>query len=196
MIAVVLLWSTDFIHHISPSMIGLGFGLISVMPFMRILTLEDFRKLNFLQIFFVAAAIGMGNVLSGTKALAVLTNSVLAGLEPMLSDSFIAPIALYWTGFIYHLFLASEISMLATSTPLLMQFAIEHGLSALKLGMLWVFASSGKIFVYQSAVLMVGYGYGYFRAKDVLWMGLLMSIVDSLALLLLVPYYWPLIGIE
>jgi hypothetical protein len=76
----------------------------------------------------------------------------------------------------------------------LMQFAVDHGLSALRLGMLWVFASSGKIFVYQSAVLMVGYGYGYFRAKDILVMGLLMSIVDS-ALLLLVPYYWPLIGI-
>jgi hypothetical protein len=45
-------------------------------------------------------------------------------------------------------------------------------------------------------VLIVGYGYGYFRAKDILWMGLLMSIVDSLLLLLLVPYYWPLIGIQ
>jgi solute carrier family 13 (sodium-dependent dicarboxylate transporter), member 2/3/5 len=196
MLTVVALWSTDFIHHISPSMIGLGFGLIAVMPFMRILTLDDFRKLNFLQIFYVAAAIGMGNVLIATKGLAVLTNSVLAGLEPLLSNSFIAPIALYWTGFVYHLFLASEISMLATSTPLLMQFAVDHGLSPLKLGMLWVFASSGKIFVYQSAVLIVGYGYGYFRAKDVLRMGLLMSIVDSLLLLLLVPYYWPLIGIR
>jgi len=163
---------------------------------MRILTLDDFKKLNFLQIFFVAAAISMGNVLSATKGLAVLTDSVLAGLEPLLTNNFLAPIALYWTGFVYHLFLASEISMLATSTPLLMQFAVDHGLSPLKLGMLWVFAASGKIFVYQSAVLMVGYGYGYFRARDVLWMGLFMSIVDSLLLLLVVPYYWPLIGIR
>ena len=196
MLTAVVLWSTDFIHHISPSMIGLGIGLLAVMPFMRILGIDDFKKLNFLQLFYVGAAISMGNVLSSTKGLAVLTNSVLAGLEPLLSNSFIAPIALYWTGFVYHLFLASEISMLATSTPLLMQFATEHGLSALKLGMLWVFASSGKIFVYQSAVLMVGYGYGYFRAKDVLMMGLLMSVVDSVLLLFLVPYYWPLIGIN
>jgi di/tricarboxylate transporter len=113
-----------------------------------------------------------------------------------LNDNFLAPLTLYWTGFVYHFFLASEISMLATSTPLLMEFAKEHGLSALKIGMLWVFASSGKIFVYQSAVLMVGYGYGYFRAKDIFWMGLLMSIVDSVVLLALVPYYWPLIGIR
>lgn len=196
MLGAVALWSTDFIHHISPSMIGLGIGLLAVMPFMRILGIEDLKKLNFLQIFFVATAIGMGNVLSATKGLAVLTNSVLGGLEPLLTNNFLAPLALYWTGFVYHLFLASEISMLATSTPLLMQFAIEHGLSPLKIGMLWVFASSGKIFVYQSAVLVVGYGYGYFRAKDIFWMGLLMSVVDSLALLLLVPYYWPLIGIK
>ena len=196
MLGAVVLWSTDFIHHISPSMIGLGIGLLAVMPFMRILGIEDLKKLNFLQLFYVAAAIGMGNVLSATKGLAVLTNSVLAGLEPLLSNSFLAPIALYWTGFVYHLFLASEISMLATSTPLLMEFAKEHGLSALKLGMLWVFASSGKIFVYQSAVLIVGYGYGYFRARDILWMGLLMSVVDSLLLLLVVPLYWPLIGVR
>ena len=196
MLGAIVMWATDFIHHISPSMIGLGIGLLSVLPFMRILGIDDLKKLNFLQLFFVAAAIGMGNVLSATKGLAVLTNTVFAGLEPLLNDSFWAPLTLYWTGFVYHFFLASEISMLATSTPLLMEFAKEHGLSALKLGMLWVFASSGKMFVYQSAVLMVGYGYGYFRAKDIMWMGLLMSVVDSVVLLALVPFYWPLIGIR
>jgi len=106
----------------------------------------------------------------------------------------LSPFALYWTGFTYHLFLASEISMLGTSMPLLMQFAASHGLSALKLGMLWVFASGGKIFVYQSGVLVSGYGYGYFRARDIVRIGLTMSLVDSLLLLIVVPFYWPLIG--
>jgi di/tricarboxylate transporter len=69
-------------------------------------------------------------------------------------------------------------------------------LNALKIGMLWVFSSGGKIFVYQSGVLVIGYGYGYFRAKDILRLGLIMSIVDSLLLLLIVPFYWPLVGIR
>ena len=77
-----------------------------------------------------------------------------------------------------------------------MGFATEHGLNALKVGMLWVFSSGGKIFVYQSGVLVIGYSYGYFRAKDILRVGLLMSIVDSLLLLVIVPFYWPLIGIR
>jgi anion transporter len=196
MLGAIILWATDFLHHISPSMIGLGIGLLAVLPFTRILEIGDLRKLNFLQLFFVAAAVSMGNVLSTTKGLAVLTKTVLAWLEPLLTNNPLSVAALYWTGFIYHIFLASEISMLATSTPLLMGFANEHGLNALKIGMLWVFSSGGKIFIYQSGVLVIGYSYGYFRAKDILRFGLLMSCVDSLILLIVVPFYWPLIGIR
>ena len=196
MLIAIAFWATDFIHHIPSSMIGLGIGLLGVLPFMRILSIDDFRKLNFLQLFFVAAAVSMGKVLSASRGLAVLTNIVFAWLEPLLAHPLLSTFALYWTGFVYHLFLASEISMLGTSTPLLMQFAITHGLSPLKLGMLWVFSSGGKIFVYQSGVLVIGYAYGYFRAKDIFRLGLILSLVDSLLLLIVVPLYWPLIGIK
>ena len=196
MLIAIGFWATDFLHHIPSSMIGLGIGLLSVLPFLRILTLEDFKKLNFLQLFFVAAAVSMGKVLSASKGLDVLTRIVFGWLEPLLNHAFLSIFALYWTGFVYHIFLANEISMLGTSTPLLMQFAAAHGLSTLKLGMLWVFASGGKIFVYQSGVLVIGYSYGYFRAQDILRLGLLMSLVDSLLLLVVVPFYWPLIGIR
>lgn len=196
MLGAIVFWATDSFHNISPSMVGLGIGLLSVLPFVRILDIADLRQLNFLQLFFVATAVGMGNVLSATKGLAVLTNSTLAWLEPIVGSNSLLVFALYWTGFAYHIFLGSEVSMLATSTPLLMTFAAEHGLSALKIGMLWVFSAGGKIFIYQSGVLIIGYSYGYFRAKDVLRLGLLMSLVDSLLLLVVVPFYWPLIGIR
>jgi anion transporter len=196
MLGAIALWATDFLHHIPSSMIGVGIGLLSVLPFMGILEIKDLRRLNFLQVFFVVAAVSMGKVLSASKGLDVLTKLVFGWLEPLLSHSFLSLFALYWTGFTYHIFLASEISMLGTSAPLLMQFAAAHGLSPLKLGMLWVFSAGGKIFVYQSGVLIVGYAYGYFRAQDILRLGLLMSLVDSLLLLLVVPFYWPLIGIR
>ena len=195
MLIAIVFWSTDFIHHIPSSMIGLGIGLLAVLPFLRILGIDDIRKLNFLQLFFVAAAVSMGKVLSASNGLAVLTNVLFARLEPLLTDPLLSTFAIYWSGFVYHLFLASEISMLGTSTPLLMQFALTHGLNPLKLGMLWVFSAGGKIFVYQSGVLVIGYAYGYFRAKDILRLGLIMSLVDSLLLLAVVPFYWPLIGI-
>jgi anion transporter len=196
MLLAIAFWATDFLHHIPSSMIGLGIGLLATLPFLGILTVEDMKKLNFLQLFFVAGAISMGKVLRASNGLSVVTNIVFAWLEPLLAHPLLSTFALYWTGFAYHLILASEISMLGTSMPLLMQFAATHGLSAVKLGMLWVFASGGKIFVYQSGVLVIGYAYGYFRAKDILRLGLIMSLVDSLLLLAIVPLYWPLIGIK
>jgi len=196
MLLAVVFWTTDFIHHVPSSMIGLGIGLLGALPLMGILGIEDVKKLNFMQLFFVAAAISMGKVLSASGGLQVLSNIVFAWLEPLLAWPLISTFVLYWTGFAYHLFLASEISMLGTSMPLLMQFAAAHGLSPLKVGMLWVFSSGGKIFVYQSGVLVIGYTYGFFRARDLLRLGLIMSLVDSLLLLILVPLYWPLIGIR
>ena len=196
MLVAIAFWSTDFLHHTPSSMIGLGIGLLAVLPFVKILGIEDLKKINFLQLFFVAAAVSMGRVLSASNGLAVLTNVVFSWLEPLLALPVLSTFALYWTGFTYHLFLASEISMLGTSMPLLMEFAASHGLSTLRLGMLWVFASGGKIFVYQSGVLVIGYAYGYFRARDIVRIGLMMSLVDSLLLLIIVPFYWPLIGIR
>ena len=49
---------------------------------------------------------------------------------------------------------------------------------------------------YQSGVLVIGYSYGYFGATDMLRLGLVMSAVDSLLVLVIVPLYWPLIGIR
>ena len=190
------LWATDFLHHIPASMIGFGLGLLAVMPFTGILEIADLKKFNYLQVFFVAAAVGMGKILTATKGLDVLTNFTFARLEPLLNHGAASAFALYWTGFIYHLFLASEISMLGTSLPPLMNFAAAHGLSTLKLGMIWVFSAGGKIFVYQSGVLIVGYAFGYFRPKDLFRLGLLMSLVDSLLLVAVVSLYWPLIGIR
>jgi anion transporter len=190
------LWLTDFFHGIAPSVIGLGVGFCAVLPGLGVLTVEDMKRVNFLPMFFVATAISMGEVLTQTKGLNLLTNFMFAWMEPLLSNVFVTTIVLYWTGFVYHFFLASEISMLATSMPLLMDFAKAHGFNPLQLGMIWSFAAGGKIFVYQSAVMTVGYSYGYFEAKDLLRIGFWLTLIESIILLLLVPFYWPLIGIR
>jgi len=42
---------------------------------------------------------------------------------------------------------------------------------------------------------VVGYSLGYFKSKNLFRLGLRMSIVDPVLLLLMVPFYWPLVGI-
>ena len=191
----ILLWVTDFLHHLPPAMIALGVGLFALLPPVGILDEDDMRNVNYMPVFFVAAAISMGNVLEATKGLDVLTTTFFTSIEPFLGNIFSTTAIMYWTGFVYHFFLASEISMLGTSMPLVMQFAKQHDMNALMLGLLWTFSAGGKLFAYQSGVLVLGYSYGYFEARDLVRIGALLTLVEFFILLLLVPFYWPLIGI-
>jgi sodium-dependent dicarboxylate transporter 2/3/5 len=194
--AAILLWLTDFIHHISPAVIGIGVGLFALLPHVGILKIEDMRRLNYMPVFFVAAAVSMGTVMEATKVIEVLTQNVLAWMQPLLGNIVLTTVVMYWTAFFYHFLLASEISMLATSIPLVMDLAKSGGFNPLQLGLIWTFAAGGKLFAYQSGVLIVGYSYGYFEARDLLRMGAVLTVVEFIVLVLLVPFYWPLIGIQ
>ena len=196
MAATILLWLTDFLHHISPAVIAMGAGLFALLPRIGVLEIEDLRRLNYLAVFFVAAAVSMGAVLEETNGLHVLTGSIFAFVQPFMNNMIMTTIVMYWTAFVSHFFLASEISMLGVTIPLVMEFAKTNGLNPLMLGMIWTFAAGGKLFVYQSGVLIVGYSYGYFAAQDLLYMGALLTVIEFVMLLLLVPFYWPLIGLH
>jgi sodium-dependent dicarboxylate transporter 2/3/5 len=191
----IVLWMTDFIHHIPSPMIGMGVGLLAVVPVLGVLDTEDVRKINFLPIFFVAAAISMSHVLAETGALNVLTTVLFGWMEPFITSVWSSTFVLYWSAFLYHIIIGDEISMLATSLPVLMNYAKTHGLNPLVLGMIWTFSAGAKIFVYQSAVLVVGYSYGYFTTKDMFKVGLALTVVEFLILFLLAPLWWPIIGL-
>lgn len=193
----IVLWVTDFWHHIPPSVIGLGVGLALALPRVGVLTIDEVRKVNWLPMFFVAASLTIAQVLQETKALDLITRALFSGLDPLVSGgSFTASIFFYWLAFLYHIVAGDEVGMLTTSIPPLMQYAIARGFNPLTIGMLWTFAAGGKLFVYESAPLIVGYSYGYFDTRDMLRVGLLLTIVESLVLLYVVPFYWPMIGLR
>jgi sodium-dependent dicarboxylate transporter 2/3/5 len=195
MLIAIALWVTDFLHHIPAPMIGLGIGLLSLMPRIGVLDAEDARKVNYLPIFFVAAATSLSNVLVQTKALDVVTTVLFDWMKPHITGGVGSTMILYWSAFVYHIIIGNEIAMLATSLPILMQYARDHAINPLTLGMIWTFGAGPKIFMYESAVLVVGYSYGYFSNRDMIKVGAILSVVTALILLLLVPLYWPLIGI-
>src|SRR5262249_37609904 len=104
----VVLWMTDFIHHISPSMVGLMIGLLALIPGVGVLNADDLRKLNFGAIWFTAAALSMSRVLTDTKGLDVLTGTMMNWMTPLVTGPITSAFVLYWTAFVYHFFLANE----------------------------------------------------------------------------------------
>jgi solute carrier family 13 (sodium-dependent dicarboxylate transporter), member 2/3/5 len=190
------LWATDFIHHTNPAMIGLGAGLMLSLPRIGVLDGKAIKQTNFLAIIFSAGAISMGNVLLETNTLPLLTGPLLGWMQPLLTNPISYTLALYLGGFFYHFIFANRQSMLITSLPVLLVFAKSQGLDPVSLALLWTVGGGGGLFVYQSGVYVVGYSYGYFQAKDFFKLGVALTIVQGALLVLLVRFYWPLIGLN
>jgi len=177
-------------------MIALGIGLLLCLPKIGVLDEQAVKQVNFLIILLPAAALSMGNVLIETNALEVLTDSLVSWMKPLLSDSLNAAITLYWGGFLYHLVLSNDQSMVGTSLPVLVHIAQAKGYNPAVLGLIWTFAGGAHLFVYQSGALVVGYAYGYFSGKDLFKVALAVTILKGLLLMLFVPLYWPLIALS
>ena len=100
MLIAVALWMTDFLHHIPAPMIGLGVGLLAVVPVVGVLDTKDVRSINFLPIFFVSAAVSLSNVLVQTKALDVITGALFHWMEPHVTGTWVSTMVLYWSAFV------------------------------------------------------------------------------------------------
>src|SRR5579884_1547637 len=53
LLIAIILWATDFVHHIDPAVVALGAGLIVVLPGIGVLTTKDVRGVNFLLTIFL-----------------------------------------------------------------------------------------------------------------------------------------------
>ena len=167
----VALWATDRLHGVSPAVIGLGVGLATTLPGIGVLTMGDMKKLNFFIVLFMGTALSMAEVLRDTGAVTVLSDSMFRFIAPLIQNTNDSTIVLYWAAFAAHLVLASETSMIAVSMPLVMNFSLEHQLNPLALGFVWSFATGGKLFIYQSLVLIAGHTFGSYDARDILKVG-------------------------
>jgi di/tricarboxylate transporter len=189
------LWATDSIHHINPTMIALGIGLLLCFPKIGVLDTQAIKRVNFMTILLPAAALSMGNVLIHTNIVQVLTDGPAEWMTPLFSYPMNSAVALYWAGFLYHLLLSNDQSMVSTALPVLIQIAQAQGHNPAVLALIWTFAGSAHLFLYQSGALVVGYAYGSFTAKELFKVALSMTIVKGLLLMVFVPLYWPLIGL-
>jgi anion transporter len=192
----VAIWATDFIHHVNPAVVGMGIGLVATFPRVGVLTKDHLGKINFPVFLFMGSTISMAEVLRETGAVKVLAGAIFGYIGPMLTSAFHSTLVLYWTAFAAHLVLASETAMISITMPPLMEFATSNGFNPLAIGMLWTFAVGGQLFIYQSLVLIAGYSFGCFTARDVLRLGAFFLIAENVMLLILVTFYWPLIGIR
>jgi len=77
--------------------------------------------------------------------------------------------------------------MVGTALPILLDIAAVHHYNPIAVGLLWLFASLGTLFIYQASSFVLGYSYGYFGAIDFLKIGAILTVVEGIFIMVLVP---------
>ena len=79
----VLLWVTDFMHHIKPGWIALAAGLFCLLPGLGLARIEELVDVNkFTSVFSLAAVLGVATVLTHSGAGAMIATGLTAFIPP------------------------------------------------------------------------------------------------------------------
>ena len=164
--AAVALWLTTPLHGLSPALVGLGCGLVCLLPGIAPPG-KHVLEVNHLAVIVVGTAITIPMVLEATKAADGLIH---AWTQATASATQVTG---YWSTVIYRLFSPEG------ARPALPSLAAPLGSSAI-----WSYAGSTFVSLHQSPALILAYAVAGCGPKQVLTVGGLALIVGSLVVLL------------
>jgi len=194
LVAALALWSTDFIHHISPAWIALAAAILCLLPRIGMVPPSAFNgEVNYSSFFFVAGILGMGAMIADSGLGDYLAGALVevAGLVPGENGRNFAVMAL--TSILLCI-VTTVPGVPAVMTPLAGGMAAASGLPLETVLMTQVIGFSTLIFPYQTPPVTVGMQLAGIRHRDALRLMVLMTALTLFVLLPLNFAWWSLLG--
>lgn len=190
----LLLWATDFIHHVSPAWISMAGGAILLMPVIGLVDRKAFNEqINYSSMFYVAGIMGLGAVVDQSGLGARLAQAILAVLPLSPNHP-----AMNFTSLAAMSTLVSIFTTLpgspAVLTPLAGEMAKASGLPIETVLMTQVLGFSNPILPYESAPLVVAMQLGGERLGPAQTLCLWLGGITIFVLLPLDYLWWRLLG--
>lgn len=184
LVAAILLWVTDGLHHVSPAWIGLAAAILCLLPQLNILPPKSLASTNLEPTIYVAGVVGLGAVIDhagigqlvGSAVIAALPLSEGGGLVDFVSLSGLATLVSLAT---------TQPGVPAVLTPFANGLAAATGMSLAAVLGTQVAGFSTLLLPYQSPPLMMGIQLSHGRMADFTRLCLILAAVSVLIL-------WPL----
>jgi di/tricarboxylate transporter len=192
--AALVLWATDFVHHVSPAWVSMAAGALLLLPGIGLVDRKAFNEqINYGFLFYVAGIMGLGAVVEQSGLGARLAHSILEilPLEPGHPATNFTALAVLST-------LVGVVTTLpgapAVLTSMAGQMAEASGLSIQAVLMSQVLGFSNPILPYQSAPMVVAMQLGGERLGPAQKLCLWLAGITMLVLLPLDYVWWRLLG--
>lgn len=192
LMAAVVGWATDFIHHVSPAWIGMLAAMLFMTPGLGNVTTADFAKINFSVLFYVAAILGLGALVNHSGLGSTMADNLISAL-PLGSGTFQDFMTIAFTGMGIGTFTAA-VGVPILLTPLAEPLAAGSGFSLEAILMMQALSFSTPYLVYQSAPIVVAMGMAGVRLADGTKLIALLAAVTAVVIFPLAFLWWQLLG--
>ena len=193
MAAVLLGWATDFLHGVSPAWVGMAAAMLFMTPGLGNVTSQDFAKINFSVIFYVAAILGIGSLVNHSGLGKILAENMAAVLPLAPDEPFQNYMTIALTGIAMGTFTAAP-GVPILMTPVAEQMAEASGFSLLAVLMLQALSFSTTFLVYQSAPVVVAMGLAGVRLSDGTKLMFLLAVLTIVVIFPLNFMWWRILG--
>lgn len=187
-------WATDFLHGIAPGWVALAAGLVCLLPGIGVTPPDKFRdSLNVEVLLYVAAILGLGNVIASSGAGNLFADRLLAHADFSPDNPAWTYAAVTGTAIVMQLFTTLP-GMIVVLAPFAPEISALSGLPVLTVLMLLVNGFTTYFFPYQTAPVLVGIRLGRISVMDGVRILVPLSVISILALLPLNYFWWKLLG--
>jgi anion transporter len=191
---LMVLWITDFIHHISPAWIALAGAVFLLLPKIEIVSKQQFtEKINYGSLFFIAGILGLGSMIN-YSGLGSTSAKYLISYLPLKIDT---PFTNYLSLSLFST-LTGVVTTLpgvpAVLTPLSKNLSQATGFPVESVIMTQVLGFSTTIFPYQAPPILIGMQLSQVKYKEAIKVCFYLAVIYVLLLLPLNYLWWNLLG--
>lgn len=188
---MVLLWMTDFIHHLSVSLIAILGVLVLANPSINIIKEENLKSLNFPLLLFVATLISFGNIISNNlfikESLQEIMNIHNFSHSPFINYMFITLSSTFTAIFTTQPTVPALLTPIANSLSTITTFSLDQIL------MMQVVGFSTVLFPFQAPPIIIAMQLAKIKYIEIIKILLVVSFISIVFLYPLNYLWWKII---
>lgn len=195
-VATTMLWLTDGIHHLDPTIPALIGSLVMFLPVVGVLTWEDVEQSPPWPIFLITgSSLSLAVALQESGAAAWLADSMVSNLplDRLPLVPLLLVLILMVTG--VNVILPNRTAVLGITIPLMMSLAPSLGLNPMTVGlMVPIVAQTTVFYPVQLATALVTYRTRHYSTGELFRAGVILMLISLVVILGVALPWWALVG--
>jgi anion transporter len=195
-LGVSLLWLTDSWHHLHPAIPALLAAIVILSPGIGVLDWSTFQSgFPWSNILVIAASLSLANALISSAAANWIAGILVDAFSSTIQSPYIQLVLLMLMASLARLVITSIAAFLAIVLPIVVLFCQQVGINPLVCGLaVTIVADSVVYYPFTGPSSIMAYEKGYFSARSLLLLGLIMTVLSYIVVLFVAIPYWSILG--